>query len=198
MNSIEILKSTEVPMACLQSTNFYTSNDTGWLPQSHYHLAFWPMMIVMLPGLFRRDIETWDWHKETTYLPLLFWDSFQPWNSSRLVISTLWKWDPGFWLHHSKTCWRWVAHLKQNLTCIVTSIAATLIGAEITATFFLGNVETHSPICTLNICNIQYKSLTLQETMLATLQQYDSKHCLLCSMTVRMKPGTTDLIKKLD
>ena len=33
-------KSTEVPMACLQSTNFYTGNDTGWLPQSHYHLAY--------------------------------------------------------------------------------------------------------------------------------------------------------------
>lgn len=73
-----------------------------------------------------------------------------------------------------------------------------LIGAEKTATFFLDNVETHSPICTLNVCNIQYKRLTLKETMLATLQQYDFKHCLLCSMTVRMKPGTTDLIKKLD
>lgn len=40
MNWIEIEKSTEVPMACLRSTNFYTGNDTGWLPQSHYHLAF--------------------------------------------------------------------------------------------------------------------------------------------------------------
>lgn len=123
---------------------------------------------------------------------------FNPETVPKLVISTLWKWDPGFWLHHSKTCWRWVAHLKQNLTCIVTSIAAMLIGAEITATFFLGNVGTHSTICTLNICNIQYKRLTLQETMLATLQQYVFKHCLQCSMTVRMKPGTTDLIKKLD